>query len=185
MHALARTRRRLRLPGVLAVTAVALLALPARGALATTRCSDPAGAGGSPVTVLRLLNAARAENGVAPLHLDPRLARSARRHSCDMVAHHYFAHDSRSGARFSARIARTGWMRMRGHRRWTVGETLAWGTGPLATPRSIALAWLQSPPHRHILLERRFRVVGIGIVSGTPIDASDSGGRTYTADFGT
>src|SRR5215210_519746 len=180
MHALARTRRRLRLPGVLAVTAVALLALPARGALATTRCSDPAGAGGSPVTVLRLLNAARAGNGVAPLHLDPRLARSARRHSCDMVAHHYFAHDSRSGARFSARIAWTGWMRDRRH--WTVGENLAWGTGPDAAPRAIVVAWLQSPPHRHILLHPTFRVVGLGIVPGTPGDPWR--GRTYTADFG-
>jgi uncharacterized protein YkwD len=83
-----------------------------------------------------------------------------------MVTHHYFAHDSRSGARFSAHIARTGGMR--GRRHWRVGENLAWGTGPYAAPRLIVLAWLRSPAHRRVLLKRAFRVVGIGIVSGTP-----------------
>ena len=182
-----RTHRRR--PGgrlVLAVTMTAAMAFPAvvptGTALAATPCSVEPSATGPAATVLHMLNAIRAEHGAAPLRLDRRLARSARRHSCDMVAHHYFAHESRSGARFSTRIARVGWMRR--HRRWTVGENLAWGTGPEAEPASIALAWLQSPPHRHILLERSFRVVGIGIVRGTPI-AGTQDGRTYTADFGT
>ena len=48
-------------------------------------------------------------------------------HSRDMVANRYFAHNSLSGAAFSARIARTGWMR--GRDGWTVGENLAWGGG--------------------------------------------------------
>jgi uncharacterized protein YkwD len=182
-----RTHRRR--PGgrlILAVTMTAAMAFPAvvttGTALAATPCSAEPSATGASATVLQMLNAIRAEHGAPPLRLDRRLARSARRHSCDMVAHHYFAHESRSGARFSARIARTGWMRR--HGRWTVGETLAWGTDAEAEPASIAMAWLHSPPHRHILLERRFRVVGIGIVRGTPV-AGTLGGLTYTADFGT
>jgi uncharacterized protein YkwD len=166
----------------LAVAAAALLTLAIAGsARATVRCSPGPHAGRTPAAVLRLLNAARADAGAPPLRLDRRLNRSSRRHSCDMVAHHYFAHESRSGARFSARIARTGWMR--GRRRWNVGENLAWGAGSDAAPRAIVQAWLQSPPHRHNLLAPGFRVVGIGIVAGTPI-AGKPMGRTYTTDFG-
>ena len=95
-----------------------------------------------------------------------------------MVATRYFAHESRSGARFSARIARTGWMTGRG--RWAVGENLGWGSGTQATPRSIVAAWMHSAGHRHNMLDPRFRV--IGIVSGAPVGSN--GGATYTADFG-
>jgi uncharacterized protein YkwD len=147
---------------------------------ATASIAFPAGQEAD--AVLRVLNAARSRRGVAPLASDRRLADAARRHSRDMVAHHYFSHDSRSGARFSARIARTGWMR--GRRHWKVGETLAWGSaGRSAAPRSVVAAWLHSPAHRHVVLGREYRVVGIGIARGTP-GSRRAGGRTLTADFG-
>lgn len=178
MYTLPRRPGRLRLLAVTAAVALAVLAaLPVGTTRAAARCS----AAQPPAPLLRLLNAARAEQGVAPVRHDARLARSARRHSCDMVAHHYFAHDSRSGARFSARIARVGWMR--GRRHWRVGENLAWGRGPRAAPAATVSAWLQSPAHRRILLSPGYRVVGIGIVRGTPI-AGAAGGLTYTTDFG-
>jgi hypothetical protein len=44
------------------------------------------------------------------------------------------------------------------------------------------LTWLRSAADRRILLESAFRVVGIGIVSGTPT-AGTTGERTYTTDF--
>ena len=132
------------------------------------------------VTTLCLINEARVRHGASRLRPDRRLRTAARRHSRDMVAHRYLSHDSRSGRSFVARIARTGWMR--GRRRWKVGETIAWHRAP-ATPRSIVRAWLRSAPHRHVLLDPRLRVVGIGIVSGTPF-GSEADGATYTADFG-
>jgi uncharacterized protein YkwD len=98
-----------------------------------------------------------------------------------MVVRGYFSHDSPSGERFSMRIARAGWMR--GRSRWRVGETLAWGAGGRAAPRSIVAAWLASPEHRRIVLEPRFRVVGTGIAAGTPV-GDNRRGRTYTCDFG-
>jgi uncharacterized protein YkwD len=132
-------------------------------------------------TVLCLLNEQRATNGLAPLRRDRRLAAAARAHSEDMVAHRYFAHDSRSGASFAVRISRTGWMH--GRRRWSVGENLAWGTGGRATPRAILAAWMESPPHRRAILDSAYRVVGIGVATGAPIAGAADGG-TYTADFG-
>lgn len=133
------------------------------------------------VEVVELLNAARAAHGAPPVRSNPRLALAARRHSRDMVAHHYFSHDSRTGEPFSTRIARTGWMRSRS--RWRVGETLAWGRGVKAAPRAIVAAWLASAGHRRIVLAPRFHLVGIGVVDGTP-SGTRRAGRTFTADFG-
>ena len=103
-------------------------------------------AAASATTTLCLINAERHAHGVKPVRHDAKLYRAAIRHSRDMVAKRYFAHESRSGARFSARIARTGWMNGRG--RWAVGENLGWGSGTQATPRSIVAAWMHSAGHR-------------------------------------
>jgi uncharacterized protein YkwD len=140
--------------------------------VASCACPPPAG-------TICLINAERSAHGLRVLKLDAKLDRASRRHSADMVAQRYFAHDSRSGARFSARIARTGWMNGRG--RWSVGENLAWGSGTQATPASIVAAWMRSADHRHNILSPRFRVIGIGIVRGTPVGTD---GATYTTDFG-
>jgi uncharacterized protein YkwD len=44
---------------------------------------------------------------------------------------------------------------------------------------------MQSPEHRQIVLDPRFRVVGVGQVRGVPVSgAHGPHGRTYTADFG-
>ena len=129
-----------------------------------------------------LLNQERAAHGLKALRLDRRLTRAALGHSRAMVAQQYFAHDSRSGRRFSSRIAATGWMR--GRADWSVGENIAWGAGSLSTPREIMTAWMHSTGHRHNILHRQFRVVGIGIQRGAPV-AGVSDAITYTTDFGT
>lgn len=126
---------------------------------------------------VQALNAARAAQGVRPLHADARLAQAALRHSRDMVARAYFSHVTPGGAGLGARVARTGWMRQR--RRWQLGEDLAWVSD--GSPESAVTAWLQSPPHRRILLDRAFHAVGLGVASGTPFG---SPGATFTADFG-
>jgi uncharacterized protein YkwD len=170
------TFRRLRRLAVPALAACSLSAAAAAPASASP-CASGAAARS---TTLCLINAQRAAHGVRALRLDPRLSRAARRHSRDMVAHGYFAHDSRNGTGFSARIASTGWMT--GRSRWNVGENLAWGTGSLATPRSIVAAWMRSAGHRHNILQPRFRLIGIGIGAGAP--GIGGSGATYTTDFG-
>ena len=158
------TTRRLRRLAVPLVAACSLTGAAATPASAASPCSAATTARADHA----LPDQRRAQRPrPAPLRLDAQLDRAARRHSQDMVAGRYFAHDSRSGARFSARIARTGWMN--GRARWSVGENLAWGSGTQATPRSIVAAWMQSAGHRHNILSPRFRVIGIGIVSGAPV----------------
>jgi uncharacterized protein YkwD len=169
-----RRLRRLAVPA-LAACSFAVAAAPASAASPCT-----ASATSARTTTLCLINAERAAHGARPLKLEKRLSRAALRHSRDMVANRYFAHESRSGAGFSARIARTGWMQ--GRSRWNVGENLAWGSGTQATPRSIVQAWMHSAGHRHNMLEPHFRVIGIGIGAGAP--TAGGSGRTYTTDFG-
>ena len=110
-----------------------------------------------------------------------RVARAARAHSRDMVARRYFAHVTPAGSTLSMRVVR---LRVDPRApplaRWA--RRSAWGSGPLASPDAIVAAWLDSPAHRRIALARRWRVVGIGVASGTPFATP---GATFTADFGT
>lgn len=179
-------RRLHRLPvALIAACSIAIVLPAAAGAAASCAHSTelPANLSAQQLreTTLCVLNQERADGGLRPLRLDTRLGRAAAGHSRDMVAHRYFAHDSRSGARFSARIARTGWMTGRG--RWTVGENLAWGSGSESTPRAIVSAWMRSAPHRANILKPQFRLIGIGIKLGVPVGPA-ARGATYTTDFG-
>jgi uncharacterized protein YkwD len=42
---------------------------------------------------------------------------------------------------------------------------------------------MRSPAHRRNIMERRFRVIGIGVMRGTPIAGVEQG-MTYTTDLG-
>ena len=132
-----------------------------------------------------LLNKQRESRGRHKLRLNARLSTAARRHTIDMVRRNYFSHTSRSGASVVDRLTRSGYMR--GARRWTVGENLAWGSGSRSTPRQIVAAWMRSPGHRSNILQRRFREIGIGVVFALPSGASSTARRaaaTYTTTFG-
>jgi uncharacterized protein YkwD len=128
-----------------------------------------------------LLNQERTTAQRSRVSANARLAVAARGHAADMVARHYFAHTSLGGATFVDRIRRTGYLPSGGG--WSAGEILAWSSGPLATPRGIVDAWMASPEHRRILIDRRFSDVGVGVAFGAP-DASAGTAITVDADFG-
>ena len=98
------------------------------------------------------------------------------RHSRDMVAHRYFSHTSRSGLSSSGRIARTGWMREPA----SAGPSARTSPGTRRRPgaRWVVRAWLRGPAHRHVLLNRRYRVAGLGVVARHTV--RDAGQRRYT-----
>jgi uncharacterized protein YkwD len=145
---------------------------------ATLAAACPATPG--PTAILCEVNRIRAHHHRPPVVADDRLARAAGGHARDMVDRHYFAHDTPGGANVTDRVARTGWLA--GHRAWWLGEVLAWGAGPASRPRTIVIAWMHSPPHRAVLLDARYRAVGIGVARGTPPGGRP--GATYAADFG-
>jgi len=170
-----RNSRRLRRLAAVPFFAVALAAPATASAGCGGAGSSPAKLGETGVrhTTLCLLNQQRAAHGLRPLRADRGLAKAALGHSKDMVAHRYFAHESRTGAPFSARLPRAGFR--------VLGENIGWGSGSLATPRSMVRAWMHSAPHRHNILQRRYRYIGIGVVAGSPAGGS---GATYSTDFG-
>jgi uncharacterized protein YkwD len=128
---------------------------------------------------LCLINSARVQRGLSRLGAAAALARAASAHSREMAVRDFFSHNSPGGLTPAQRIDRAGYLH--GVSRWKVGETIAWGTGSSASPASIVRSWLQSPPHRAILLNGRYDDVGIGIAVGAP---QGGGGATFTGDFG-
>src|SRR3954467_3516224 len=169
-------------------TAAAALTAPA-GAQASAQDAACPGADAVPTAAtiaqasqatLCLLNNERAAAGLHPVAEAQGLTQPSAAYSARMVAARFFAHVSPDGGTLVDRLTAGGYIAPAGD--WTVGENIAWGQGDLATPRNIAVAWMNSPGHRHNILTGEFTEVGIGIVPGTPGDPS--WGATYTTDFG-
>ena len=173
-------RRALRALAPLA--AVSALALTAPAPAAAAPC---AGADANPTTAslqtveratLCLLNQKRRQNGLPKLRYNKRLSLASRRHSRSMVARKVFEHGNFVGRIKAARY-------LKGTGTWSVGENIAWGSGTLATPEEIVRSWMNSAPHRHNILSRKFREIGIGTARGVPVRRNFEG-ATYTTDFG-
>jgi len=157
----------------------ALLALPIANALACAGAQAPpesVSAHAYARAVQCLVNEQRAGAGLGALAHDRRLAKAARRYSSAMVRERFFDHVSPDGSTLSARA------RAAGYRGGTLGETIGWGSGELATPAAIVQAWMASPPHHAVLMSRAFRKIGLGVAMGSP--EGDGGAATVTADLG-
>jgi uncharacterized protein YkwD len=152
----------------------------------TAASAQPAAASGSHLTkaektMLALLNHARTSRGRHALRVVSSLERASRVHSRDMLRRDYFSHDSHGGGSYAARLRAFGYSRA-GCTTWKVGEIIGWGRGGAASARRIFRAWMKSPAHRRVILQRSFRDVGIGAVTGTLCGLS--GVRMVTVDFG-
>lgn len=134
--------------------------------------------------VIRELNEVRATQGLEPLRSSPSLRSAARGHSRSMLDDGFFSHDSADGTAFSERIRR--YYTNRGWRTWSVGEALLASQGIDIDAAGIVKAWLQSPPHREIILSPTFREAGIGALYAPTAPKAFSGAETVvvTADFG-
>src|SRR5262245_14209946 len=134
--------------------------------------------------VVRALNHVRADAGLKPLRTSPSLRTAARGHSAAMLELGFFAHESADGTAFSERIRRH--YTNRGWRLWSVGEALLASPGATANPAAIVEAWLESPPHRAIILSPSWRDAGIGALYAPDAPREFGGSATIvvTADFG-
>jgi uncharacterized protein YkwD len=135
------------------------------------------------LTLLAHINAFRSSRGLSRVRLSPALTAAATAHSSAMARRGFFSHTSANGTSFSQRIAQ--YYPVRGFRRWTVGENLAWG-GPDIGPGTTLRLWLGSPMHRSVLLTPAWREVGLAAVHSTSAPGV-YGGRAatvVTADFG-
>jgi uncharacterized protein YkwD len=125
--------------------------------------------------IIRGINHQRAQHGLAPLRASGSLSRAADFHSWEMLDANYFAHTSRDGGPFDERVRRYVSKR-------ALGETLAMlggGCGRGSAHRVVRM-WMDSPPHRAILLSGTYRRVGIGKRVGS---LGSSKACMVTADF--
>jgi uncharacterized protein YkwD len=166
-------------------TVVTTLAVAAAPASAGACASADAAVGQASTTQLAnaavcLLNQERAKHGLRAFRVNRRLTTAATRHVRDMVARGYFSHDTRGGGSFFDRIRRTGYIARTAS--VSVGEDIAWGSGPLGSAHAILQGWMESPPHRANILDRSFREIGLGVAIGDP--GAGQTGATYALDFG-
>ena len=123
----------------------------------------------------RGINAQRAHYGLARVSVSKPLTRAADYHSWEMLDANYFAHESRNGSPFDARISRFT------HKR-AVGETLAMVGGKCGrgSAHAIVKMWMNSAGHRAILLSSSYRRVGLAKRTG---NLGGTHACVVTADF--
>ncbi len=132
---------------------------------------------------LCLLNRERTRRGLKRLSESPQLRKAASNFSQSMVRESFFDHVSPGGSTLLSRVHHST-AYLQNVSSYALGENIAWGTGKLATPAETMKGWMESSGHRHNILNRRFRHVGIGIALGAPVDAQGQPAATYTTDFG-
>jgi uncharacterized protein YkwD len=134
--------------------------------------------------VIRELNRVRARQGLRPLRAAPSLRKAARAHSEAMLEYGFFGHDSLDGTDFGQRIRRH--YTDRGWTRWSVGEALLSSQTSHIDAREVVVAWLESPPHREIILSPAWRDAGIGVLyaPSAPREYRGAEAIVVTADFG-
>ena len=113
--------------------------------------------------VQNYVNAHRRRAGVPPVSLQWQLNKAAQSHAVDMARRGVLSHIGSDGSSGGTRISRTG------YRWWIWGENVAAGQ---TSPSQVVWAWLNSPSHRAVMLDRRFRHMGLG-------RAVASNGRVY------
>ena len=121
--------------------------------------------------VLKRLNEQRSARGLPPLAQAAELTQSARRHSNDMADNGFTGHTGSDGSNVGRRVneACYDWVR--------VGEIIGWG---FTNAESMVSWWMNSPPHRALILSTALEDFGAGYVDQRP-----SSYRYYwTVNFG-
>ena len=124
--------------------------------------------------IMALVNKQRVNHHLAKLRLNAELERAARFHSKDMGQRQYFEHDTLGVETWSQRLIDYGYT-TKGCSSWGVGENIYRGSGLFSAPvvvvlgvKGMAEGWMDSAPHRRVILTKSFRDIGIGAVqSGT------------------
>jgi uncharacterized protein YkwD len=159
-HALvgARSARRM-LFVVVALGATVVSLLPAAIARARVRRVDRVEA-----ATVRYINAFRHHHGLGDVRVSHRMSDGADRHSQFMARHRYATHGA-----WAARVSRYAHTS-------TIGEVIGWLSTSRAQARAIVTLWINSPPHRAVLLNGSYRRLGV---------ARRRSGSTYfyTVDF--
>lgn len=105
-----------------------------------------------------LLNQKRIENGLQALAWSDQLAMVARLHSNNMAEHNFFSHRGLDNKMVSDRADDEGLRKWR-----AIGENIAYNRGYQDPITKAVELWLDSPSHRHNLLDDCWKETAVGI----------------------
>lgn len=146
-------------------------------ALFAGAAAAPAAAGAEPShaerSIVREVNDRRSAHDLARLRASAPLGRAADSHSRDMLRNDFFDHTSSDGTPFDRRVRRYASAR-------SLGETLAAIGRRRGGAALVVRMWMESPPHRAVLLDPGFRRIGIARRWG---DLGGTEQAVVTADF--
>lgn len=145
----------------------------------------PSGANAATVeqATLCLVNQIRAAHRLGALRSNEQLVGVADSQVSTMVRWNYFADVRPSGQTPLSLVVGTSYPVHAAD--VAVGQNIAWGTSRYSSPRHIVREWMNSPPHRAIILTSEYRDAGVAVAPELP-DVLKAGrrGATYAMEFG-
>jgi uncharacterized protein YkwD len=124
-----------------------MLAATAITAMVVAVAITPAAQAGQRKQMVRSINHVRSWAHRHHLRYSSRLSSGARSWARSLMRRNVLAHSSRALQRHE-------------------GEVIEWHVGPRAHVRKTVIEWLHSPPHRHVMLGRRYHHAGAGKAVG-------------------
>ena len=150
----------------------AVVGTPVAGAPVALQPQPPLSPNATPAEqLLWYINEARRLHGLAPLAYNYELSVAAQMHTEDLVSNPNIMHEGSDGSRPPERQRRYGYLGIYG------GEAVAWGFDN-AVP--VVEFWVNSPPHRTLILNPNAREVGVGYYA----DSRAPNIWYWTAEFG-
>ncbi|MGB2984675.1 MAG: CAP domain-containing protein [Phycisphaerae bacterium] len=122
------------------------------------RCITPEEADRMADQALQLVNLERAERDLQPVVVHPSLTDIAKDYACRMVEEEFFGHRDPITGHGPAERAVAGKYTF-----YAIGENLAAGQ---ETAAEVMKVWMESPPHRAIILDPGWKEVGIAVRAG-------------------
>ena len=123
-------------------------------------------------TVATQINQKRGAAGLPPLVLDDALTQAARGHCRDMADNGFTSHTGSDGSSAGERVDAAG------YEGTYVGEIIGWGFG--GDPASMIYWWMNSSPHRALILSDWANEYGVGYA----YNADSAWTHYWTVDFG-
>ncbi len=130
-----------------------------------------------------LINGVRVAYRLRPLHVNRYLQGVAAGQVSEMVRWNYFA-DVRPSGQTPGRLIASSRYAVRSASLST-GQNIGWATGAYTTPANMVATWMNSPPHRAVILAGDFHDMGVGVAPTLPSVLQHGRlGAIYAVEFG-